>query len=70
MDGQINAGIGNFIKSVQLLGIVGGPYNIAGSKYAYFKDSSVWAKSIFVGHVARGFPAKDDVVNEIILPAL
>ena len=43
---------------------------IAGSKNCYFKDSSVWAKSIFVGFIARGFPAKKDVVNEIIEPDL
>ena len=36
----------------------------------FFEDLSMWAKSIFVGLLARGFPAKDDVVNEIIEPAL
>ena len=52
------------------MGNVGGPYIIAGNKDGYVEDLSVWAKSIFVGLVARGFPAKDDVVNEIIVPDL
>ena len=38
--------------------------------HGIFEDLSLWAKSIFVGLLARGFPAKDDVVNEIIEPAL
>ena len=67
-DGQINVGIGVILQNLyyHLLAV----YIIAGNKDYYFEDSSVWAKSIFVGLVARGFPVKDDVVNEIIIPAL
>ena len=38
--------------------------------HGIFEDLSLWAKSLFVVLLARGFLVKYDVVNEIIEPAL
>ena len=38
--------------------------------HGIFEDLSLWAKYIYFGLLARGFPTKYDVVNEIIEPAL